>query len=162
MTLSAVNGTPHGIGEGSAVRMSAPNYWWTGVVTALRPGGRAEVVITDPGDSIHCPGDVVIVAARTLDPLRGGHAWREQARAQQLLAPPPASWQPADREAGHELGQRLIEAIQERGYAASRDLDDAVAYLGDRVTDAGEAIATAIELAGLQQPPRRRGWRRRR
>ncbi len=159
MSLSAVNGT-HGIGEGSAVRMSAPNYWWSGVVLALRPRGRAEVMITDPGDSIHCPGQLVIGSTHALEPLRGRAAEREQARAQQMMAPPPSAWQPGDR-GGEELGQQLIEAIQERGEAASRDLDDAVAYLGDRVTDAGEAIATAIELAAMQQPRRGRRWRRR-
>jgi hypothetical protein len=161
VSLSAVSGFPRGISEGSAVRMSAPNYWWAGVITALEPTGRAEVMITDPGDSIHCAGQLVTGDARLLEPLRGRAADRELARAQAMAAPSP----PAGRRYGHEEPvQLLIEAIQERGHAASWDLDDAVAYLGDRITGGCEAIAAAVDLAGLrqeQQPPRP-GWRRRR
>jgi len=160
MSRMAVNGTPSGIRAGMAVRMSAPNHVWTGMVTALRPRGRAEVVITDPGDSIHCPGQVVIVAARQLTPLQRGEAGRHQARAQMLLATPPAARRADGREAGEELGQRLIEAIEARGQAASRDMDDAVWYLGERITEAADTIASAIDLAGAPQTPR--GWRRRR
>lgn len=55
MSLTA---TPSGDGivPGMAVRMSAPDHVSAGVVLGLRPRGRAEVALTDPGDSVHCPG----------------------------------------------------------------------------------------------------------
>jgi hypothetical protein len=157
MSLSSVNGTSPGIGEGSAVRMSAANYWWAGVVLALRPRGRAEVMITDPGDSIHCPGQLVIGSTHALEPLRGRAAGREQSRAQQLITPPPGA---GDRDDEKPV-RRLIEAIEEQGRAAGYNLDDAVAYLGQRIQEGCDAIACVVDLAARQQP-RRRGWRRRR
>jgi hypothetical protein len=148
---------------GDAVRMAAPNYWWDGVIVRMRARGRAEVVITNPGDSAHNPGDIVIGGTHALEPLRGRAAEREQARAQAMFAPLLQTWQPAER-AGEGPLQPLLKAIQERGFKADVSLDAAVAYLGQRVEDGCQQIADSIDLASLrgrdEDTTRRRWWRR--
>lgn len=150
-----------GIAAGTAVRMSSPNYAWTGVVRQLRTPGRAELVITDPGDSIHYPGQVVVVAARLLTPLRGGEGERNQARAELLQAAPPLAAKAPDDPGSAEAAPGLMavaEAIEAGTRQMTRDIDDAAWLLGERISQAADTIALAIELAASR--PRRR-WPRR-
>ncbi len=158
MSVTVVNGTPWELRPGMAVRMSAPNHMWAGVVLGLRARGRAEVVITDPGDSIHCPGQVVVVATRTLEPLRGAEAERQLAWAQAMGARPgpSAPQRPVPGEHGRQDMQALAEAIEDQRRQAAYDLDDAVAYLSEHITQAADTIALSIERTGDR---RRRRWR---
>ena len=159
MSVTVVNDTPWELRPGMAVRMSAPNHVWAGVVLALRARGRAEVVITDPGDSIHCPGQVVVVAARTLAPLRGATAERQLAWAQAMGAQPgpAAPRRPVTREHGRRDVRALADAMEDQARQAACDLDDAVAYLSEHITQAADTIALSIEWA---RDRRRRRWRR--